>query len=163
MPLEDLIFLRTKRGKCKFKVKPYMKLLISILLILFVFPAFSQIIMVEISGIRTDKGVIQLSVYCDEKTFADETPYRIYNFPKTRMKDGKITVTIPGFTTGTYGIAMIDDVNENGKIDSHFFIPSEGFGFSNLRFTKKCKPDFKSFSFNLGCEEKTIRIEAFYF
>ena len=65
-----------------------MKLLISILLILLIFPAFSQILKVDISGIKTEKGVIQLSVYRDKETFAAETPFRVYNFPKTGMKVG---------------------------------------------------------------------------
>jgi uncharacterized protein (DUF2141 family) len=140
-----------------------MKLFFFIILILIVLPVSSQILSVEISGIRNDKGVIQLSVYRDKESFADETPFRIYNFPKTGMKDGKITVTIPDLTTGTYGIAMIDDKNENGKMDYHFFIPCEGFGFSNYCFSENRKPDFESFSFLLGEDEKTVRIEVHYF
>jgi len=140
-----------------------MKLLISILLILLVFPAFSQILSVEISGIKTDKGVIQLSVYRDKETFAAETPLRVFNFPKTEMIDGKITVSIPDLTTGTYGIALIDDKNENGKMDYRFFIPCEGFGFSDYYFRGTCKPEFKAFSFPLSEVDKTITIRVQYF
>jgi uncharacterized protein (DUF2141 family) len=140
-----------------------MKLLISILLILLVFPAFSQILSVEISGIKTNKGVILLSVYSDQKTFADETPFRVFNFPKTGMMDGKITVTIPDLTAGTYGIALIDDKNGNGKMDYHLFIPCEGFGFSNYNFKGTCKPEFKAFSFPLSEVDTTITIKVQYF
>jgi uncharacterized protein (DUF2141 family) len=140
-----------------------MKLSFFIILILIVFPAFSQILTVEISGIRNEKGVIQLSVYCDKETFAAETPFRVYNFPKTGMFDGKITITIPGLTTGTYGIALIDDKNENGKIDYRFFIPCEGFGFSNYYFKGIRKPDFEAFAFQLAEGKLIIRIYVQYF
>jgi uncharacterized protein (DUF2141 family) len=139
-----------------------MKLLISILLIPLVFPAFSQNLTVEISGIKTDKGVIQLSVHRDKESFANETPFRIYNFPKTGMVDGKITVTISDLTVGTYGIALIDDKNENGRMDYRFFMPIEGFGFSNYCFKGTCKPDFESFAFPFSEREKTVRINLTY-
>ena len=139
-----------------------MKLSISILLILFVFPAFSQILTVEISGIKTDKGSIQLSVYLDNKTFVDETPFRIYNFNKEKMVDGKLTVKISDIEPGIYGIAMIDDKNGNGKMDFRLFMPCEGFGFSNYYFKGNRKPDFCNFAFQFF-DTKTIKIEVQYF
>ena len=99
----------------------------------------------------------------DKKTFTDETPFRVYNFRKTSIIDGKITVTIPDLTTGTYGITLIDDKNENGKIDYHFFIPSKGFGFSNYYFKGTCKPPFEAFAFQLSDENNTIKIQVQYF
>jgi len=144
------------------KIK-HMKLSISILLILFVFPAFSQILTVEISGIKTDKGSIQLSVYLDNKTFVDETPFRIYNFNKGEMVDGKLTVIISDLKPGTYGIAMIDDKNENGKMDFRLFIPIEGFGFSNYYFKGSRKPDFSNFAFPFSDNNTTISIVVQHF
>lgn len=139
-----------------------MKLLISILLITFAFPVFSQILTVEISGIKTDKGSIQLSVYLDNKTFVDETPFRIYNFNKGEMVDGKLTVIISDLKPGTYGIAMIDDKNGNGKMDYRLLMPIEGFGFSNYYFKGNRKPDFCNFAFQFF-DTKTIKIEVQYF
>jgi uncharacterized protein (DUF2141 family) len=140
-----------------------MKQFIFILLVLIISPGFSQILLVDISGIRRDKGVIQLSVYRDKETFASETPFRIYNFPKTKMVDGKIVVSINDLTAGTYGIALIDDENENGKIDRRFFVPCEGFGFSNYQFKGTCKPSFDAFAFQFSEEKTTVKIEVQYF
>jgi len=140
-----------------------MKLASFILLIILVFPAFPQILSVEISGIKTDKGVIQLSVFRDNKTFADETPYRVYSFQKTGMTDGKITCNIPDLSTGTYGIALFDDKNENSKMDYRFFIPCEGFGFSNYCFKGSRKPDFESFAFPFSNNDTTICVKVQYF
>jgi len=140
-----------------------MKTISCILLILLVFPAFSQNLTVEITGIKTDKGVIQLSVFRDNKTFVDETPYRVYCFPKTEMTDGKITGTIPDLSIGTYGMAMIDDKNENGKMDYRLLMPYEGFGFSNYHFKGRRKPLFDSFAFPFSGNDTTINIVVQYF
>ena len=42
-----------------------------------------------------------------------------------------------GLAPGTYAIALFHDANGNGRLDTRFGIPVEGFGFSNnprLRF-----------------------------
>lgn len=140
-----------------------MKLSVSFFLVLLVFPAFPQILSVEISGIKTDKGVIQLSVFLDNKTFADETPYHVYSFPKTGMNNGKITVTISDLSTGIYGIALIDDKNSSGKMDYRFFVPIEGFGFSNYCFKGSRKPNFESFAFSFSDNDTTICVKVQYF
>jgi uncharacterized protein (DUF2141 family) len=140
-----------------------MKLPTFIFLTLLVLPAFSQPITVEIKGIKTDKGVILLSVYRDNKTFEAETPFRVYNFSKEGMVDGKITATISDLETGTYGIALIDDTNHNGKMDYRFFMPCEGFGFSNYIFKGSRKPDFVVFSFNLDKTDLKVYIRVQYF
>lgn len=140
-----------------------MKLSISILLILFVFPAFSQNLTVEITGIRTEKGAIQLSVFRDNKTVVEETPFRIYNFNKEKMVEGKMTVTIPDLASGIYGIALIDDKNGNGKMDYRLLMPIEGFGFSNYLFKGSRKPQFESFAFPFSGNDTTISMVVQYF
>jgi uncharacterized protein (DUF2141 family) len=140
-----------------------MKIATIISLVLLVFPAFPQNLTIEISGIKNDKGLIQLSVYRDKETFADETPFHIYNFNKEKMVEGKMTVIIPDLPSGIYGIALIDDKNENGKMDYHLFFPCEGFGFSNYYFKGSRKPEFESFAFQISGEYLTVRINVQYF
>ena len=152
LPHENVILFKTR-----------MKKLFFILFILFSLRGSSQILSVEISGIRNNKGVLQLLVYRDKDTFAAETPYRLYNFPKTGMLNEKITLTIDNLPPGEYGITLVDDENENGKIDYRFFVPKEGFGFSNYYFEGNRKPDFESFSFQLSGEKKTVKIQVQYF
>jgi uncharacterized protein (DUF2141 family) len=131
--------------------------------VLCVFPTYSQLLTVEISGIKTDKGVILLSIYRDSQTFDAETPFMVYTFDKEKMVDGKMNVSISDLPDGTYGIALIDDENGNGKIDFKFFVPTEGFGFSNYYFKGKRKPRFESFSFQLCEESTTTTIMVQYF
>jgi len=140
-----------------------MKQLNFILLILLTVPALSQNLIVEISGIRCNKGVIQLSVYREKESYATETPFKSFTIPKTKMNEGKITVEISDLEAGTYGIALIDDENENSKIDRRFFIPCEGFGFSNYLFKGTSKPDFEAFTFQLSDDYVKASIKIQYF
>jgi len=139
-----------------------MKKLIVILFILNAITCLPQILTIEISGIRKKEGVVQLMVYCDKTTFADETPFRVYTFDKTTLYDGKINAEITDLKPGIYGIVLIDDENRNGKIDYHLFVPHEGFGFSNYQFKGRCKPSFNSFAFQFT-ETKNIKIKVQYF
>lgn len=126
-------------------------------------PGFSQTLEIEIYPIKTIEGEINLTVYLDNETFAAETPFRTYNFEKTGLENNKISITITDLEPGKYGISIFDDVNRNGKIDYHLFVPCEGFGFSNYHFKKRCKPEFEWFSFELGDSTQTIRIPVYYF
>lgn len=138
------------------------KILILTILVIFCLPGFSQILTVEISGIRSDKGIIELSIYRDKETFKAETPYRAVKIPKTAMKEGIITLNIPGLPYGTYGIALFDDENQNAKIDRRLLIPVEGFGFSDFFFKGTCKPDFNAFAFMFSEHKTTVSIKVQY-
>ena len=124
---------------------------------------FCQILKIEICPIKTDKGLINLTVYRDKETFTRETPYKTYIFEKDGMENHEITVTISDLEPGTYGIAFFDDVNRNGKIDRHFFVPYEGFGFTNYEFKKHRKPEFEWFAFELSDSVQTVTIPVHYF
>ena len=58
------------------------------------------------------------------------------SFDKSRVKDGRMTVEI-SVKCGIYGISVIDDENNNGKMEYNLLgIPKEGFGFSNFNLKK---------------------------
>lgn len=118
---------------------------------------------IKICPVKTNEGLINLTVYRDKETFENETPYRTYIFEKYGMENHEISLTISDLEPGTYGIAFFDDVNRNGKIDYRFFIPCEGFGFSNYEFKKRRKPEFEWFAFELGDSVQTVKIPVFYF
>ncbi|MBN1927509.1 MAG: DUF2141 domain-containing protein [Prolixibacteraceae bacterium] len=124
---------------------------------------YAQILKIDIYPLKTNEGLINLTVYRDKETFAAETPYRTYLFKKAGLEINKITVSISDLDPGTYGIALFDDVNRNGKIDYCLFVPCEGFGFSNYEFKKRRKPEFEWFAFELGDSTQTVRIPVFYF
>jgi len=123
----------------------------------------AQTLQLEINGLRNNKGAIQLSFYTNAESFEQEIPEMVRIFSKTDVLNGKKTITINQLKAGTYGIALIDDENENSKLDFWLMIPKEGFAFSNFPFEEKKKPDFKSFSFVLTQETKKVEFLVSYF
>ena len=63
---------------------------------------------------------------------------------------------------GTYGIAILDDENNNQKMDYGLLLPKEGFGFSDYYHTGMSQPDFRKFSFVMGNASKTVFIKLRY-
>lgn len=106
---------------------------------------FSQEITININGIRSTEGSIAIMVFTDSAAFEDKKPYKKFVIDKKSLKDGMITtkITLPA---GAYGISLLDDENNNSKMDYNFIgYPQEGFGFSNYYHTGFSKPKFSSY------------------
>ena len=143
-----------------------MKTLISKLFLLLLVPAATinaQDVEVTITGIRNTKGQMGIGVFRDNETFKKEQAYRDLQFPKKDISKGemKVQFTLP---PGTYGIALVDDENSNGKMEYNFVgVPKEGFGFSDYYLTGMKKPKFDSFKFTLAKgQKKSIKIRVRY-
>ncbi|MDD3739704.1 MAG: DUF2141 domain-containing protein [Bacteroidales bacterium] len=138
-------------------------LILNILTFVFIVSiANAQTITVKISGIRNTKGSLKLAFFSSENEFKKEDPKYEKNVNKNNITNGCITVSYDDIPQGKYGIALLDDENNNNKMDYSFFVPSEGFGFSNYILSGFCKPKFDDFSFNFGKENKTIKIVLKY-
>jgi len=112
---------------------------------------------VTVTHIRNDKGSIQIQIYTSQEDFAKENLYREVVVPKQgKVKDGKMSIPIDGLPRGTYGLALLDDENNNKKMDYSFMIPSEGFGFSDYYHTAWSKPKFEAFKFYLNSNRKSV-------
>ena len=137
--------------------------ILNILLVIFIASiANAQTLTVKISGIRNTKGVIRLAFFTSETEFKKETPKYDKIVNKNNIINGCITVSYDNIPQGKYGIALLDDENNNYKMDYSFFVPSEGFGFSDFIQSGLFKPKFEDFSFDLGNEDKTIKIVLKY-
>ena len=73
---------------------------------------------------------------------------------KKNITDGKLSFNM-NLKSGIYGIAFLDDENENGEMDYSFFIPQEGFGFSNYIHSGLQRPDFDEFKFIVSKNKST--------
>jgi uncharacterized protein (DUF2141 family) len=108
-----------------------------------------QVTEVKVTDIRSPKGNIILQVYKDNASYDEEQPYKKLVFDKKALVNGTLTVKLE-LTAGIYGITLIDDENQNGKIDKNLIrMPKEGFGFSNFFMEKMKKPTFDDFKFDL--------------
>lgn len=138
-------------------------IVIALLLALNIHGGHAQSVKLMLYGFRNDEGVIRLTIYNNEDSYKKEIPDIIKEVDKDSLNNGSLTLLLNNLTSGIWGIAVIDDENENSKLDRKFFIPKEGFGFSNYTFSKLCKPEFEEFSFKVTDGENTVTVNMFYF
>ena len=121
----------------------------------------NPILDVKITDVRNAKGNFVLGFYKDEKSFNKREPFMRKQVDKTNLKNGVVhfKLTMP---PGTYGIALLDDENKNGKMDYGFLLPTEGFGFSEYFHKGLSSPKFESFDFNMASANKTVVIKVKY-
>lgn len=124
-------------------------------------PALSNLV-IDIADIRSNSGRIELSFYQTGDQFDNDRPFVTKLYSKKHMKDGKMRIRIK-LMPGTWGVAMLDDENANGKMDyKRIGIPKEGFGFSNFRKKILKRPRFEDFQFQLGEDGGRILVQVNY-
>jgi uncharacterized protein (DUF2141 family) len=121
----------------------------------------AQSLHIYITGFRNTMGSVQLAVFKCQKSFEKDTPFLSQTLPKSRIRNGELKVVL-NLPPDTYGIAVLDDENENGKMDYSFFVPREGFGFSDYIHSGLTRPRFSDFSFSLREELKVVKIRIKY-
>jgi uncharacterized protein (DUF2141 family) len=83
---------------------------------------------IDVTSLRSQKGVIQLCLTSDPKNFpacVDDARALTRSVPATTP-----SVTFDALPVGDYAVAVIHDENANKKLDTMLGIPREGFGFS---------------------------------
>jgi uncharacterized protein (DUF2141 family) len=126
------------------------------------FAGYSQTLKVNVTGIRNPSGSIVLAFYNTVEGFEKEKPLFIKKTTKNGLANGLLSITYTDLKSGTYGIAILDDENNNDKMDYGWFLPKEGFGFSNYYHTGLTRPSFTKFSFVLSNDTKTVEIKVRY-
>ena len=116
---------------------------------------------VNITNIRNSKGRIQLQIYRDQASFLKETPWRIKYVSKENMRNKSVTYEIPWLETGIYGIAILDDEDEDKKMKYSWMMPDEGFGFGDFYLKGLSRPHFDDFKFHLNTD-KTVKVVVRY-
>ncbi len=102
---------------------------------------------VVIEGVRSEKGKIVLAVFKDQEGFKTRTPVKRIVLKKSELGGNKITLSLD---KGIYAISVLDDENNNNKMDYNFFgMPKEGFGFSDYYHKGLSKPHFDEFKFEI--------------
>ncbi len=110
----------------------------------------TQNVEVRVTGIRNNKGFIIISIFKDQATFAKEKPFLSKKFDKKEMRENNLLAKFH-LEEGIYGFALLDDENNNAKMEYSFLgIPEEGFGFSNYYHTGFTRPKFESFKLEIN-------------
>ena len=111
---------------------------------------------VTVTGIIVKKeGIVRIGVYKED------------GFPSVgkeimgkdvQVTEDKVTLTIKDIPVGIYAIAVFQDIDANGKLNSNLFgAPTEPYGFSNNLFGKFGPPDYEDVSFYIE-DGKTVSL-----
>ncbi len=117
---------------------------------------------VVINGIRSEKGKLVLAIFKDQEGFKNRKPIKRVELNKSELEGNEIVLKL---NPGIYGLSVLDDENENNKMDYNFIgMPKEGFGFSNYYHKGLSKPHFDKFKFEIIKNKiKLIDIQLRYF
>lgn len=109
----------------------------------------AQTVQLTITNLKSTDGQILVAVFKDQQGFKDEKPVSRHRFPKSSLTNGTLKVSLD-LPPGTYGLALVDDANKNGKMDKNMLgIPKEGVAFSNFYLSGMSKPTFNDFKFEV--------------
>ena len=141
-----------------------LSILIGVLATAFLFPIVSPAtaaMELEISavGLRNTKGNILVVLYRDAETFLDEDFFRYLVIPADQQPPTGVIRELP---EGEYAIAVLHDENSNNKLDKRFFLPREGFGFSNNMKVRVRAPSFDEAKFTVTSGRTRLEIELQY-
>lgn len=117
-------------------------------------------LVINATGFRTDRGKAGAAVYSSPKGWPSHNDYAFCG-GEIPISHGKATFKFQ-VPPGVYAIAVIDDVNENKKLDRNWLgIPTEGFGFANNPRVFLKAPSFKAASIYVKCPrtETTVHLK----
>lgn len=105
----------------------------------------------------TNSGKINVAIYKESENFPDDKA--IVAGQTGECKTGICTFQFQDLTYGEYAIAIYQDVNANGKLDTGTFgIPTEPFAFSNNFKPKWGGPTFDKCKFEFDKDKQNIEI-----
>ena len=120
-------------------------------------PKHSSLVDIEITvkNIKTPNGKILIGIFKDNASFDTEKPFKSVQASKESMKSGLLKVTTQ-LEPGVYGASLLDDANNNTKMDYNFIgVPKEGFGFSNYYHKGFSKPKLQTIQFEVKAAVST--------
>jgi uncharacterized protein (DUF2141 family) len=131
------------------KTKPCVSRLLLVCLAAMPCSLFAETLTVTVTGLKAGKGNLRVAVF--DEAHRGGFPEGDYAHSATvPAAEEQVTVEIADIEPGRYAIAVIQDLNENKKLDRNFLkIPKEPYGFSG---------SWKSGS--ASYEEAAIDIEA---
>lgn len=119
-------------------------------------------ITITVTHIRNSKGVLRFKFYDDTTPFPDDHGFLKVVVPKSEIVGSSFTRTYYGFISRNMAIAVLDDENNDVKLDMGWFLPKEGYAFSDYYHSALRRPVYKDFSFVLmGDKNVTMRMKYY--
>jgi len=123
-----------------------------------------NVIHVEISGLRSDKGQMLCALYSSAQADAfpkkaDKAVARL----TAKIEERQAVCDFTGVAPGTYAVSVVHDENSNGKLDTNFIgMPREGVGASNDAKGHMGPPKFSAASFHYQGGRLDLKIHVNY-
>ena len=125
-------------------------------------PPAENVIHVEISGLRSDKGQMLCALYSAAEAFpkkADKAVARL----TAKITERRAVCDFTGVAPGTYAVSVVHDENSNGKLDTNFIgMPREGVGASNDAKGHMGPPKFSAAAFQYVGGQLDLKIHVNY-
>lgn len=122
----------------------------------------ANLIRVNISGLRNDKGTVLCALFAPGSAFPGK-PEQALARTHSEIKSGTATCEFRGIAPGRYAVSAFHDENSNGKIDSNFIgIPKEGLASSNDAKGKFGPPKFDAAAFPFTGGKLELNIKMMY-
>ena len=116
-------------------------------------------IIVDVSGIRSDQGMIRVTI-CPRARFLGNCPW----FASAPAHIGSVSVTLPDIPAGRYAVQAFHDADGDGKLARYWFgLPREGVGFSNDAMAHITIPRFSVAAFDHKEAAQHIAVTVRYF
>lgn len=116
----------------------------------------------QVSGIRSDKGLVLAALFCKEDGFPDGN--KACRRAATKISNGKAKVVFTNVPPGVYAVSLIHDENSNRKLETNWIgIPDEGVGVSRNATGTMGPPDYEDASFRVRDKSILLRIRMFYY
>jgi len=115
---------------------------------------------VLITGARNAKGKMIVWLFKDTQGFPGDTS-KIFRQQSVAVDPNTKTaqVTFKDLPQGTFAVTVLDDENNNGKMDKNFFgMPKEAYGASDNPSKKMRAANFDEAKFSLNASDQTIKI-----
>ncbi|NOT75118.1 MAG: DUF2141 domain-containing protein [Cyclobacteriaceae bacterium] len=119
-------------------------------------------ITVVVTDIRNTNGTIRFKFYDDTTPFPHDTGFLKVVVDKSEVVNGTLTKTFYGFKSQNMAIALLDDENNDVKLEMGWFLPKEGHAFSDYFHAALRRPVYSDFKFFLKGDKKVIMKMKYY-
>lgn len=125
-------------------------------------PPKENLIHVEISELRNDKGQVLCALFPSAEGFPKK-PDKAIARTKSDISKGHAICEFADIAPGTYAVSVFHDENSNGKLDTNFIgIPREGVGASNNAKGHFGPPKFADAAFHFPGGRLDLKIKITY-
>lgn len=138
--------------------------------VLFLFTAFlaqgqslpTNVVNVDIGGLRNDKGQVFCSLYSSSDGFPKNREKAVARV-SSAISDKHAVCEFSDIAPGTYAVSVFHDENSNRKLDTNFMgIPREGVGASNGAKGHFGPPKFDAAAFHFSGGRLDLKITITY-